>query len=63
MYLSILVLPFLSFLSTNLLGRFIGILGCCFLSTASILTSFALALCVFFEVAITGLPCLVTLCN
>ena len=42
MYLCILVLPFLSFFSTNLLGRFIGIRGCCILATVSILSSFLL---------------------
>lgn len=61
MYLSILTFPFLSFLSTNLLGRYIGIYGCCILATTSILSSFLLSICAFFEVSITGSPCLITL--
>lgn len=60
MYLTLLTLPFLGFLSTNLLGRYVGIFGSCLLSTLSILLSFIIALFVFFEVAISGSLCLVT---
>jgi len=63
MYLSLLVLPFLSYLSTNLLGRFIGINGSCILSTLSILGSFILAICVFFEVSIVGSSCSLHACS
>jgi hypothetical protein len=57
MYLIVILMPFLSYLSTNLLGRFIGIYGCCFLATTSIFVSFFLSIYVFFEVVISGSPC------
>lgn len=60
MYLCILILPFLSFLSTSLLGRFIGIYGSCILSTASIATSFLLSTLAFYEAAICGSPCTIS---
>jgi hypothetical protein len=60
MYLCILILPFLSFLSTSLLGRYIGIYGSCILSTASIATSFLLSTLAFYEAAICGSPCTIS---
>jgi len=61
MYLSILVFPFLSFFSTNLLGRFIGIKGSCILATFSIAFSFVLAIFIFYESALCGSVCTVLL--
>jgi NADH-ubiquinone oxidoreductase chain 5 len=63
MYLCILVLPFLSFFSTNLLGRFIGIRGCCILATVSILSSFLLSIVAFYECAINSAPCTILVCS
>jgi len=57
MYLSILVLPFLSFISCILFGRFIGTAGACFLSTSAIIIAFVLSLFAFFETAIFGSTC------
>jgi NADH-ubiquinone oxidoreductase chain 5 len=63
MYFCILILPFLSFFSTNLLGRYIGIYGCCILATSSIAFSFLLSLIAFYEVAICGSPCTLSFMN
>ena len=63
MYLLILFLPFLSYFSTNLFGRYIGIYGCCIVSTFSILSSFLLSTIAFFETTICGSNCLVFVCN
>ena len=63
MYLCILVLPFLSFFSTNLFGRFIGVSGSCCLSTASIFCSFLLSFLMFYESSICSSFCTVTLCK
>lgn len=61
MYLCILILPFLSFFSTNLLGRYIGIYGSCILATLSIFSSFLLSLFAFYESAMCASPCTITL--
>ena len=63
MHLCILLLPFLGFFTTNLLGRFIGIYGSCILATFSIFLSFCSSLLVFYEVSICGSPCTVTIGN
>jgi hypothetical protein len=57
MYFCILILPFLSFFSCILFGRFIGTAGACFLSTSAIVSAFILALFAFFETAIFGSTC------
>ena len=57
MYLLILLFPFLSFISTNLFGRFIGVYGSRILSTLSIILSFMLSLLAFYESAISGSVC------
>jgi NADH:ubiquinone oxidoreductase subunit 5 (subunit L)/multisubunit Na+/H+ antiporter MnhA subunit len=57
MYLCILILPFLSFISCICFGRFIGTSGACFLSTLSIFLAFLLALFSLFETAILGSTC------
>jgi len=57
MYLPILLFPFLGFLSTNLLGRFIGINGAKLLATLSIFLSFVLSCLAFYESALCGSVC------
>jgi len=63
MQLCILILPFLSFFSTNLLGRYIGIYGSCLLSSFSIFLAFCISLVTFYEVTICSSPCLISLAN
>jgi len=58
MYFLILILPFLSFLSCIFFGRFIGINGCCILSTFAIFLTFLLSLFAFYEVVILGSNCM-----
>ena len=57
LYLLILLFPFLSFISTNLLGRYIGVYGSRILSTLSIFLSFMLSLLAFYESALSGSVC------
>jgi hypothetical protein len=57
MYFCILIFPFLSFLSCTLFGRFIGVSGSCYLSTAAIASSFFLSLFTLYETAILGSNC------
>jgi hypothetical protein len=47
MLLCLLLFPLLSYLSTNLLGRYIGILGSCILASVSIFMSFILSIITF----------------
>jgi len=63
MYLFILVLPFLSFLSCFFLGRFIGTFGSCLLSTFAISCSTFLAMFMIYETAILGSTCNFILCS
>ena len=63
MYLCIILLPFLSFFSTALLGRFIGIYGSCILATSSIFGSFILSTFAFYEVGICESPCTISICR
>jgi NADH:ubiquinone oxidoreductase subunit 5 (subunit L)/multisubunit Na+/H+ antiporter MnhA subunit len=57
MYLCILILPFLSFISCICFGRFIGTSGSCFLSTSAIFLAFLLSVFAFFETAVMGSAC------
>jgi hypothetical protein len=57
MYLSVLLFPFLSYFSTNLFGRIIGINGSNILATFSILFSFVLSIFIFYESALCGSIC------
>jgi|TARA_B100000683_G_C12268122_1_gene464544 hypothetical protein len=57
MYLCIILLPFLSFISCFFFGRFIGIAGSCFLSTSAIFMSAFIALFMIYETAICGSCC------
>lgn len=57
MYLLILLFPFLSFISTNLLGRLIGVHGSRVLSTLSIIIAFTFSLLAFLESALSGSAC------
>jgi hypothetical protein len=50
-------MPFLSFISCSLFGRFIGTNGALFLSTSAIATSFFLSLFCLYETAICGSVC------
>ena len=63
MYLCILFLPFLSFFSTILFGRFFGACGASFLSTSSISATFLLSTILFYEVGVCGSPCTLVLCS
>jgi len=57
MYLCILLLPFLSFISCIFFGRFIGTSGACFLSTFAIFLAFCLSIFSLFETAVLGSVC------
>jgi len=57
MYLSIIILPFLSFLSCFFFGRFIGTLGACIVSTSAIILSAFIAVFMVYETAICGSAC------
>jgi len=57
MYLCILILPFLSFISCFCFGRFIGILGSCYLSTLAISSCALIAVFLVYESAISGSCC------
>ena len=61
MYLCILILPFLSFISCICFGRFIGTSGSCFLSTSAIVLTFFLSLLSFFENAVLNSTCTICL--
>jgi len=63
MSICILILPFLSFLTSNLFGRFIGVLGACLLSTSAILTAFLISTIVFYEVTICSSPFTIVVCD
>jgi hypothetical protein len=63
MYSLVLLLPLLSFLSTNCLGRFIGIFGSCLLATASIFLSFSFSVFAFYEVALSDSTVLANLAS
>ena len=52
-----IAISFLSFISTNLLGRYIGVYGSRILSTLSIFISFMLSLLAFYESALSGSVC------
>jgi len=57
MYLCILLLPFLSFLSCVGFGRYLGTSGACFLSPTAIFLAFFLSILTFFETAVMGSTC------
>jgi NADH-ubiquinone oxidoreductase chain 5 len=57
MYLSVLILPFISFFSCIFFGRFIGVFGACFLSTGSIALCFVLSVFTMYETLILGSSC------
>lgn len=61
MYLCILTFPLLSYLFTNLGGRYIGIKGSCIIATMSIFLSFFFSVFAFYEVALNGSNCYITL--
>ena len=57
MYLCLLLFRFMSFLSTALFGRFIGIYGSCFISCFSLFLSFLLSLLAVYEVIFCDSVC------
>jgi hypothetical protein len=57
MYLCIIILPFLSFLSCFFFGRFIGIAGSCINSTIAIFLAALIAAFMIYETAICGSTC------
>lgn len=61
MYLSIIVLPFLSSLMCGLFGRFLGKEGASFIAPLSILVSAILSWIIFFEVGLSGSYCFINL--
>ncbi len=61
MLLCLLLFPLLSYLSTNLLGRYIGILGSCILASFSIFMAFLLSIITFYECTITDSVCTIFL--
>ena len=63
MYSCILLLPFLSFLTCTLFGRFIGTAGACFISTLAIFLTFLTSLFAFYETVILGSTCNILLCK
>jgi xanthine/uracil/vitamin C permease (AzgA family) len=62
MYLTLLSLPFLSYFTTNCLGRLIGSKGSSFIAPISIALTFGMAIVAFFETAVYSSPCLIHLC-
>jgi NADH:ubiquinone oxidoreductase subunit 5 (subunit L)/multisubunit Na+/H+ antiporter MnhA subunit len=63
MYCCILILPFLSFFSCILFGRFIGVSGACFLSTLAIGLSFCLSFFCLIETLVYNSVCTVHLAS
>lgn len=61
MYLLILLLPFLSFLSAALFGRYIGRKGSTFITTSALFTTAFLSTIAFYEVAIAETNCYIRL--
>ena len=56
MYLILVFLPLLSSLSAGLFGRFIGPKGASIITVSSLIFTFAMSFCAFYEVAIIGCP-------
>jgi NADH-ubiquinone oxidoreductase chain 5 len=61
MLLWLLLFPLLSYLSTNLLGRYIGIYGSCILASFSIFMSFVCSIVAFYECSLTDSVCTIFL--
>jgi NADH-ubiquinone oxidoreductase chain 5 len=61
MLLCLLLFPLLSYLSTNLLGRYIGIYGSCILASFSIFMSFVCSIVAFYECSLTDSVCTIFL--
>lgn len=60
MYLLIVLLPLISFISAALFGRWIGPQGATRITTSCIFTAFLLSCCAFYEVGLAGSPCYFT---
>jgi NADH-ubiquinone oxidoreductase chain 5 len=63
MYLSIVVLPFLSFLVTTFFGRFLGFRGVSLFSTLCTFFAFLLSLLIFYEVGLSKAVCSIKIFN
>jgi len=61
MYLLIVTLPLLASIISGLFGRFIGIRGAAILNTSCVTISFVLSVVVFYEVALAGCICHISL--
>jgi len=61
MYLLLIFLPFLSFLTASLFGRYLGRKGTCFITTACIFLTAFLSSIAFYEVAIGESNCYIEL--
>lgn len=61
MYITIVLLPLLSAIVAGFFGRFIGSKGAQFITTSSVGLAFILSCIAFYEVALSGSPCYVTL--
>lgn len=61
MYLTLLALPLATFFSIGLFGRFIGPRGTILLSVCSAWASALISFIIFYEVALCGCPCQITL--
>ena len=56
MYITIIVLPFISFIITGLGGRYLGSIGACKITTFSLVASLLFSCLSFYEVALVGSP-------
>jgi proton-translocating NADH-quinone oxidoreductase chain L len=63
MYLSIIIMPLISFLTTTFFGRFLGQKSLCFLSISCIFLAFLSALFIFYEVCLCKAFCSVKAFN
>ena len=63
MYLTILALPFLSALTTGLLGRKLGITGARIIACTCLISAAILSLVAFYEVGLNQSSVTITLCT
>lgn len=61
MYLALITLPLITFAILGMFGRFLGARGTIILSVFSALASTCLSCVIFYEVALCGVPCNITL--
>ena len=56
MYLTLILLPFISSITAGFFGRFIGPYGAAILTVSCLITTVLLSFCIFYEVALIGCP-------